>query len=129
MNHLEIKPADTKSTGVDFSPNGILTIYGVSYEEDPKVFYQRLINWAKEYVKKPANSTMLSMRLKYFNTSSSKCILEFLNVLIKIPDAEKNLRISWCYEDGDEDMQDSIRTFEELIHHKIQQIKVESYTV
>ncbi len=128
MEALEIEPTNPKALGIKFTPSGILSIYGVSLEEDPKPFYQRLQDWVVEYIKAPAATTILSVRLKYFNTSSSKCLFDLMKLIATINESNSILTITWYYEDGDEDMQDTIRLFEELIKHKIELLQVDSYT-
>jgi hypothetical protein len=128
MELLEIKAPNTKSLGVKFSPEGILKIHGVSCEEDPKPFYQQLKNWVGEYLRNPAENTELFIRLKYFNTSSAKCLLDLINTLTPVIQTGKKFNITWYYEEGDEDMQDTIKSFEEVIHHKIRPVEIDSYS-
>ena len=128
MELLEIKAPNTKSLGVKFSPEGILNIHGVSCEEDPKPFYQKLKNWVNEYLRHPAENTELFVRLKYFNTSSAKCLLDLINTLTPLAQTSKKLNITWYYEEGDEDMQDTIKAFEDVIHYKIRPVEIESYS-
>jgi hypothetical protein len=128
MELLEIKAPNTKSLGVKFSPEGVLKISGVSCDEDPKPLYQRLKNWVIEYLHQPAENTEMFIRLKYFNTSSAKCMLDLINTLTPVAQTGKKLNITWYYEEGDEDMQDTIKAFEEVIHHKIRPVEIESYS-
>ncbi len=114
--------------GVKFSPQGVLTLHGVSCDEDPKPLYNQLKEWAKEYISRPAEKTEFYIRLKYFNTSSAKCLMELLELMTLLTQSQKTLVITWYYEDGDEDMFDSIKVFEDLIHHKIEPVLVSSYS-
>lgn len=128
MEVLEIKAKDPKGAGVKFLPEGVLTIHGVSCDEDPKPFYQKLKDWVKNYIGKPADKTELYIRLKYFNTSSARCLLELIELLTLLTESGKELNITWYYEEGDEDMLDSIRTFEDLVNHRIEPVQVNSYS-
>ncbi len=127
MELLEISAENSKATGVLFSPSGVLELKGVSCEEDPKPFYQRLKDWVQEYLHQPAVRTEFSVRLKYFNTSSARCLFELMEQLTALSKTGKELVIRWYYEEGDEDMEDSVKMFEELIHHKIELIPVGTY--
>ncbi|HSZ24200.1 MAG TPA: DUF1987 domain-containing protein [Cytophagaceae bacterium] len=129
MKQLEIKPINPKSVGVIFSPDGVLTISGVSCDEDPKPLYQQLKNWVAEYIANPAENTEFSIRLKYFNSSSAKCLFDLLESLNPIFHSGKALTIYWYYEEADEDMLDVITAFEDLIPAKIEKIKINSYSV
>jgi hypothetical protein len=71
----------------------------------------------------------LSTCLKYFNTSSSKCLYELLETIVLLDKADKNLTITWCFEKDDEDMEETIVLFEDLIKRKIDRVAVDSYTI
>lgn len=130
MEVLEITAPvkNSKTVGIQFLPDGKLTIYGVSCDEDPKPLYQKLNGWILEYLKELPQKTELFIRLKYFNTSSARCLMELMKLLTKIDETENELEITWYYEDGDEDMLDAIRVFEALIHHPIEPVLVFSYS-
>jgi hypothetical protein len=63
--------------------------------------------------------THLIIRLKYFNTSSAKCILELLEKTKNAGSNGKKVTISWYYSQGDEDMVEAAETFSELIDFPI----------
>ncbi len=127
MELLEIQLVNDKSMGVKFSPQGVLTLHGVSCDEDPKPLYQELKAWVQKYLEVPAEKTELYVRLKYFNTSSAKCLLDLIELLTQLTKNGKQLMITWYYENGDEDMLDAITMFEDLIHYKIEAVEVDSY--
>jgi len=129
MNLLEIKPATSKSVGVKFSPDGVLQLYGVSCDENPKLIYDQLKDWVKKYLSAPAPVTEFSIRLKYFNTSSSKTLYELLETIILLDQTNKKLKILWHYEKDDEDMEETIVLFEELIKRKIDKVAIDSYNM
>jgi hypothetical protein len=129
MDLLEIKPSTPKSLGVKFSPDGDLQLYGVSCDENPRPIYEQLKNWVKEYSFAPAPKTEVSIRLKYFNTSSSKSLYELLETIVLLDKADKNLTITWYFEKDDEDMEETIVLFEDLIKRKIDRVAVDSYTI
>lgn len=126
MNSLEIKSDHVRTIDVKFLPDGKLSIEGASCEEDPKPLYNKLIQWIKEYSAQPASSTELNICLKYFNSSSAKCILELLSIVTSLA-KNTNLRIIWSYEKEDEDMLDAIDTFAELVNFKIEAVAIDSY--
>jgi hypothetical protein len=129
MDLLEIKPSTPKSFGVNFSPDGVLQLYGVSCDENPRLIYEQLKSWVKEYSLAPAPKTEFSIRLKYFNTSSSKCLYELLETVVLLDKAGKKLTITWYFEKDDEDMEETIVLFEDLIKRKIDRVAVDSYTI
>lgn len=83
--------------------NGSLEIRGKSIPEDSHKFYNPLISLVEEYSNNPKKETTALIHLTYFNTSSSKQILEIFRNLEKIYKAGNNLCIKWFYETDDED--------------------------
>lgn len=92
---------------------GKFLMSGRSIPENSIEFYKPLFEWLDEYVKKPCAQTSFDIKLEYFNTSSSKCLVEIFRRLEKVTDAE--VVINWFYEEDDEDMQESGEDFKELI--------------
>ncbi|MFW5886814.1 MAG: SiaC family regulatory phosphoprotein [Bacteroidota bacterium] len=75
MKELKIESVKDKpfQPAVDFSPTtGEMEISGESYMDNADMFYEPLLNWIKEYVPHASNHVNLSIRLHYFNTSTSK---------------------------------------------------------
>jgi hypothetical protein len=69
---------------------------------------------------------VLDVKLEYFNTSSSKCLVEIFRKLEQLQDSGKNVLINWFYEEDDEDMQESGEDFQEIIDIKIVMNQMES---
>ncbi|WP_250630538.1 DUF1987 domain-containing protein [Rhodoflexus caldus] len=92
---------------------GKFLMSGRSIPENSIEFYKPLFEWLDEYVKKPCPKTSFDIKLEYFNTSSSKCLVEIFRRLEKVTDGE--VVINWFYEEDDEDMQESGEDFKELI--------------
>ncbi len=69
---------------IEFDLNGHFKIKGRSIHENPSAFFDPLIVWVKEYIKKPQETTLLNIELEYFNSSSSRYILLILQHLTEI---------------------------------------------
>lgn len=91
--------------------NGIFEISGRSLPEDAAEFYQPIIDWLTGYAGDSNPSTNFVVKLEYFNTASSKMILDLLTVLEDITEAS----ISWYFYEDDEDMEEAGEEFSELI--------------
>lgn len=107
----------TGERGTFFVPNvrfsaatGICDLDGESYLEDTFSFYKSLINWVKEY-KATQKPITLNVGLTYFNTSSSKSILDLLQTLRQYADEGGDVTINWFIKDWDEDMQQEVEDF------------------
>ncbi len=98
MQSLVIPPANY-CPGVCFENNGILSLKGRSLMLDAFTFYEPLVRFCKELT---AESVKFSIELDYFNTSSSKKILEMLKML----DGNTNIKefvVYWRFESDDEE--------------------------
>lgn len=94
---------------------GTLEISGRSIPENSISFYKPLFDWIDTYIEQPREQTNIVFNLEYFNTSSSKCILDMLRKLEKLSIAGHKAKVEWHYEDGDEDMEESGNDFKSLI--------------
>ena len=92
----------SKTPEVDFNSSGELLLKGRSIPENSIEFYKPLIEWLEAYAESPSSKTVLSVQLEYFNTSSSKCILDVFKKLEAVSGSE--ISIKWHYEEDDEDM-------------------------
>jgi hypothetical protein len=90
-------------------------IAGVSLPEDVFEFYAPVFSWIEEYLKQPNQKTELNVKLNYFNTSSSKIILEILNKLETLNKKGFEVVILWHYLEMDEDMLSTGREFESML--------------
>lgn len=91
--------------------NGIFEISGRSLPEDSSEFYQPILDWLEAYAKDPNDKSEFVFKLEYFNTASSKLILD---VLSKIEEVE-NASIQWYFHEDDEDMEEAGEEFSELV--------------
>ena len=112
-----------KTPVVEFSSNGELLLKGRSIPENSIEFYKPLIEWLESYSESPNSSTVLSVQLEYFNTSSSKCILDVFKKLESISGSE--ITVKWHYEEDDEDMLEAGEDYEAIIDLPFEMIEVE----
>jgi hypothetical protein len=108
------------------SSKGIFDISGKSLPEDVKEFYNPLLRWFDEYAKNPNNQTFLKIKMDYFNTASSKMILELFEVVKKVHSSGKETVIEWYYQADDEDMQDAGQDYSDLIEMPFKLISYQS---
>ena len=89
---------------VDFNAQtGQCSISGESYLEESFEFYDRLTEWIEQYFKEGGSALTLDFRLIYFNTSSSRAIVDLLNACKQLTDQGKSLTVNWHYPDPDDD--------------------------
>ncbi|MDR2887385.1 MAG: DUF1987 domain-containing protein [Bacteroidales bacterium] len=97
------------------SKTGIFEIKGRSIPENAIEFYKPFVDWLETYKVDPLSKTVVSIKLEYFNTSSSKCILELFKKLEAIHKAKNEVEINWYYEEDDEDMLEAGEDYEAII--------------
>lgn len=91
--------------------NGIFEISGRSLPEDSTEFYNPILEWLDNYSKSPNANTDFDFKLEYFNTASSKLILDVLSKLEEIP----GIKVNWYFHEDDEDMEEAGEEFSELV--------------
>jgi hypothetical protein len=106
---------ETKDTPFVKLEHGLIEVRGRSISEDPKVFYSPVFDWIKQYVKNPADPTIIDLRFEYINTSSTKWVFNILKLIGEEFDRKKDIHISWYYENGDDDMLELGKIFESLV--------------
>lgn len=112
-----------KTPEVEFNASGELLLKGRSIPENSIEFYKPLIEWIESYSESPNSSTVLNVQLEYFNTSSSKCILDVFKKLESITGSE--VSVKWYYEEDDEDMLEAGEDYEAIIDLPFEMIEVE----
>ena len=66
----------------------------------------------------------MNVQLDYFNTSSSKCILDILKRVDKIDDAGHDVLIKWYFDESDEDMMESGEDYMDLLEAPFELIEL-----
>ena len=104
--------------------NGVFEIKGRSIPENSIEFYKPLVDWLDEYAKGPRDLTQVNVQLEYFNTSSSKCILDVFKKLETIQKGKSEVIINWYYEEDDEDMLEAGEDYESIIRVPFKMIEI-----
>lgn len=98
-----------KTPNINFSyTEGVLVISGKSIPENSIDFYKPIYDWLDAYAQAPNAKTELKVQLEYFNTSSSKCLLDIFRKLEPLHSSGKSVVIvNWLYEEDDEDIMEA----------------------
>jgi hypothetical protein len=86
---------------------GVFEISGKSMPEDVVLFYQPVLDWMQQYMTDPLDKTVFDFKLIYFNTASSKLILDLLMMLEEIQEDGHEVLVRWHSLVTDEDMQEA----------------------
>jgi len=105
-------------TGTEQTPNvmlnkekGVFEFSGRSLADKPAEFYRPVIKWMTEYAESPNPKTELVFKMEYMNTASSKVLFDLFSIVQNIDGA----KIIWCFQDEDEDMEETGEEFSSLV--------------
>ena len=89
-----------------------MSLKGRSIPENSIDFYKPLLEWVESNVGESESSVAISVKLEYFNTSSSKCLMDLFKRIEKVaPQAS----VDWYYEEEDEDMLEAGEDYDAII--------------
>ncbi|MCE3296291.1 MAG: protein of unknown function DUF1987-containing protein [Crocinitomicaceae bacterium] len=121
-----ILEGSAKTPSVTFNSNeGKLELKGRSIPENSVEFYKPLNDWIDSYGNSPKAQTVVDIKLEYFNTSSSKCILDLFKKLEGINGKGTEVSINWYFEEDDEDMEEAGEDYQAIISLPFKIIEVE----
>lgn len=94
---------------------GVCEISGESYLEDTANFYNPILDWVDKYCSKIKKSLTFNFNLDYYNTSSSKCIVDLLALLKKYSNQGLEISVNWFYDGDNEDYEEEIEEVEDFM--------------
>jgi len=115
METLLIEQTDDSPKVILDPVDKIFEISGKSLPEDVLEFYQPVLDWLNAYRQEPDSKTIFNIRLIYFNTSSSKMIMDIFLIFEEMVEEGHEILIKWHSHLKDEDMQEAGKEFEEMI--------------
>jgi len=95
--------------------SGVFEIRGRSTPENPSEYYAQINRWMDGYLQQPNDNTVVRLFFEYFNTSSSKCILELMKRLTALQQGGKKISFEWIHEQEDDDMRDAGADFKDIL--------------
>ncbi|HUX54442.1 MAG TPA: DUF1987 domain-containing protein [Williamwhitmania sp.] len=114
-----------KTPTITLNPeSGIIEIKGRSIPENSIEFYKPIVDWLEDYAKAPKEKTVVNIQLEYFNTSSSKCILDVFKKLENLKKGKNDIVVNWYYEEDDEDMLEAGEDYESIIKVPFKMIEI-----
>ena len=126
MDTFEVKGTDTTPTiKFDFT-QGRLEIKGVSISENTLEFFKPLLENIDKYAANPKSVTDVDIQLDYFNTTSSKCILDVFIRFANIHRKGGQVNINWYFEKEDEDMREAGKDYQAIVNMEFNMIETET---
>ena len=124
MDKITIEGTSKTPTIIFDSERGLLELKGRSIPENSIEFYKPVVESLDKYASDPKDKTSVNIHLEYFNTSSSKCILDLFKKLEAIHKTGKEVVINWYYEEDDEDMLEAGEDYQAIIKVPFKMIEV-----
>ena len=126
MQAIKIKGSDDTPSVVLDKENANFEISGRSLPEDVAAFYEPILEWLDEYSESPLEKTVFNFKLEYFNTASSKLLLDVLLKLEDMFDDGKEVLVKWHFPDDDEDMEEAGEEYADIVEVPFEQV---SYSI
>lgn len=125
METLIINGTDDTPKVVLDQENNVFEISGRSLPEDVVSFFQPVIDWLDELEKNPLDNIEFDIKLEYFNTASSKQILDIFLILDEIFLRGNSVKVNWYYSELDEDLGEAGEEYSELVEVPFELIAIQ----
>ena len=126
MEIIKIQGGDDIPSVILDAEDGIFQISGRSMPEDVTAFYDPILEWLEELTENYSNKIIFEFKLEYFNTASSKLLLDVLMKLEEMHDAGKEVLVKWYFPDDDEDMEEAGEEYADIVDVPIELVSYEA---
>jgi len=114
VNILSLEPTED-SPRVYLDPvSGSISFSGTAIPENSEEYYGPILDWLADFVETDPEKVEVNFKLDYFNTSSSKYILEMLRTLERLAQNGRVI-IRWHYLIEDEDMKEAGEDYQIMV--------------
>jgi hypothetical protein len=122
METIKIQGTEDTPKIILDAENEIMEISGRSLPEDVSSFYEPVLNWLNEYAENPKKKTVFNFKLTYFNTASSKLLLDILMKLEEMHEKGQDVLIRWHFPEDDEDMAEAGEEYADIVDVPFEQV-------
>jgi SiaC family regulatory phosphoprotein len=113
MKNIEIPLTKITPQVKYYETENLLEINGESYPENAAEFFRPIQDWLEDHLSQNEGLFTLNLKLTYFNTSSSKCLLDLIARLEDRHGVKPDVQVKWFHQKEDEDMMESGQEFAE----------------
>ena len=115
MENLMIEGTGKTPSIILEAEKGKLEFSGRSIPENSIEFYKPVVDWVEGYLETIPRRTTITIKLEYFNTSSSKSLFEIFKKFEHVFKSGNQVLVRWFYEQEDEDMRESGEDFRDIL--------------
>jgi hypothetical protein len=95
---------------------GIMELKGRSTPENSVEFYDPVNKWLIQFINEAVTiPVIVKLKFEYFNTSSSKCILDVLKKFAELKKTGADVKVEWYYEQDDDDMKEAAEDYSDIV--------------
>jgi hypothetical protein len=120
MENINIQGSRKVPTVLLNPRKGVFELKGNSIPEDAGKFYQPIVDKLEEYFGSPHPVTQFNIHLLYYNTSTSKWLLNIFRLAKKYMEMGHEINIKWYYDEDDEVIQEAVLDYEKILEVPIQ---------
>lgn len=114
MDDLIINPTRFTPGITFYFSKHTLEISGESYPENTSEFYTPIFECLRNYIAGVTDQTVtMTIHLTYFNSSSSKILINLFDLLEESASKGKSITVKWLYKEGDTDAREFGEEFAE----------------
>ena len=125
MELIKIQGTDDTPSVVLDTENEVYQLSGRSLPEDVGAFYDPILDWLEDFAESSQSKMTFDFKLEYFNTASSKLILDILLKLEGMFEAGKEVMVKWYFPEDDEDMEEAGEEYADIVDIPFEQISYE----
>ncbi len=116
MQKYELKQS-SKSPSIILDPiKGEMFLGGRSIPDNALDLFGPMLDWATKYVDEPQKTTKITFNFEYYNTASSKSILEFLLIMNELQKKNCEVKVFWHYKEDDDDMYEEGEVYADIVN-------------
>lgn len=115
MEALKIELTDETPQVILDPENNVFEFSGKSLPEDVITFYKPVLSWLETYGQAPKAATRVDFKMIYFNTASSKMILDILFKLEELNSSGTSVSVRWFFQPEDDDMKEAGEEYGDLV--------------
>ncbi len=125
MDIIKIQGTDDTPAVILDVENEIYQLSGRSLPEDVGAFYDPILDWLEDFAESKNDKMTFGFKLEYFNTASSKLLLDILLKLEEMFEAGKEISVKWYFPEDDEDMEEAGEEYADIVDVPFEQIPYE----
>lgn len=114
MKHIILEATEDSPLITYDDSSNILSFSGKSFPEDVEDVYEPFTKWFNSTAHLLKGNIRIEIQLEYYNTASSKKILQILLAFTKLKNTGLSVKVLWQYHEDDEDMEEAGKRYKDL---------------